>query len=79
MGTGYEVQKLVDMNQLSKTMNSEGTANTLKGMGSGAVAGAAIGSVAGPIGTLVGGGVGAVAGLVGGLFGSSRRKRKALE
>lgn len=57
-------------------LKKENTGNTLKSMGTGAAAGAAIGSIVPGIGTVIGGAIGAIGGAVTGLFGSGKRKRE---
>ena len=71
----YEKTALVNSEKEFKDLNSQNTGNTLKSVGTGASAGAAIGSVIPGAGTVIGGAIGAVGGLVSGLLGGGKRKR----
>ena len=78
-GIGYDVYNGVNMPQFKAQVAKENRQNTLKTVGSGAALGAAVGSIIPGLGTVAGGIIGGAAGFIGSLFGSSRRKKKALE
>lgn len=71
----YEKTALVNSEKEFKDLSGQNTGNTLKSVGTGASAGAAIGSVIPGAGAVIGGAIGAVGGLVSGLLGGGKRKR----